>query len=124
MQGDKTSPCFRDSVAKYKTLISVLCIKLRFLCGKNTLSDLREKLLHPLRLNTHAIYLHSTEHQNTKTPYICFMNTQTILVFLLFAVALIYVGRLVYKSLQVKKDGCGGNCKCGVDFSDIKPAKK
>jgi len=52
------------------------------------------------------------------------MNTQTILVFLLFAVALVYVSRLVYKSLQVKKDGCGGNCKCGVDFSDIKPAKK
>ncbi|WP_090880232.1 FeoB-associated Cys-rich membrane protein [Pedobacter rhizosphaerae] len=52
------------------------------------------------------------------------MDIQTILVFLLFAVALVYVGRLVYKSLQVKKDGCGGNCKCGVDFSDIKPAKK
>ncbi|RZK61822.1 MAG: FeoB-associated Cys-rich membrane protein, partial [Pedobacter sp.] len=30
------------------------------------------------------------------------MDTQTILVFLLFAVALVYVGRLVYKSLQVK----------------------
>ncbi|PWS32925.1 FeoB-associated Cys-rich membrane protein [Pedobacter paludis] len=52
------------------------------------------------------------------------MNIQTLLVFLLFAVALVYVGRLVYKSLQVKKDGCGGNCKCGVDFSDIKPVKK
>jgi hypothetical protein len=52
------------------------------------------------------------------------MDIQTILVFLLFAVALVYVGRLVYKSLQVKKDGCGGNCKCGVDFSDVKPIKK
>jgi len=53
------------------------------------------------------------------------MDIQAILVFLLFAIAIVYVGRLVFiKSLQVKKDGCGGNCKCGVDFSDIKPAKK
>lgn len=72
----------------------------------------------------HIIYLHSTELKISKATYICNMNTQTILVFLLFAVALIYVSRLVYKSLQVKKDGCGSNCKCGVDFSDIKPTKK
>nr|WP_276898912.1 FeoB-associated Cys-rich membrane protein [Pedobacter kyonggii] len=52
------------------------------------------------------------------------MDIQTILVFLLFAIALVYVGRLVFKSLRVKKDGCAGNCKCGVDFSDIKPVKK
>jgi hypothetical protein len=51
------------------------------------------------------------------------MNTQTILVFILFAVALFYIGRMVYKNLRVKKDGCGGNCKCGVDFSDIKTEK-
>ncbi len=70
------------------------------------------------------VILHSIEHKKTKAFYICIMNTQTILVFLLFAVALVYVGRLVYKSLQIKKDGCGGNCKCGVDFSDIKPEKK
>ena len=69
-------------------------------------------------------FLHCAEFKTAKSAYICFMDTQTILVFLLFAVALVYVGRLVYKSLQVKKDGCGGNCKCGVDFSDIKPAKK
>lgn len=68
--------------------------------------------------------LHLTELKAIESAYICFMNTQTILVFLLFAVALVYVGRLVFKSLQVKKDGCGGNCKCGVDFSDIKPVKK
>ncbi|MFF5382111.1 FeoB-associated Cys-rich membrane protein [Pedobacter suwonensis] len=71
-----------------------------------------------------SIYLHLTEHHPFKTFYICVMDIQTILVFLLFAVALVYVGRLVFKSLQVKKDGCGGNCKCGVDFSDIKPVKK
>jgi len=68
--------------------------------------------------------LHLTELKTANAPYICTMNIQTLLVFLLFAVALVYVGRLVYKSLQVKKDGCGGNCKCGVDFSDIKPVKK
>lgn len=77
-----------------------------------------------LIIHSTPIYLHSSEHQNTKSLYICIMDIQTILVFLLFAVALVYVGRLVFKSLQVKKDGCGGNCKCGVDFSDIKPVKK
>lgn len=69
-------------------------------------------------------YLHLAESHPLKSTYICIMDIQTILVFLLFAVALVYVGRLVFKSLQVKKDGCGGNCKCGVDFSDIKPIKK
>ncbi|WP_317130067.1 hypothetical protein [Pedobacter kyonggii] len=71
-----------------------------------------------------SIYLHLAEHLPPKTLYICIMDIQTILVFLLFAIALVYVGRLVFKSLQVKKDGCAGNCKCGVDFSDIKPVKK
>lgn len=52
------------------------------------------------------------------------MNFQTVLVFLVFAVALLYIGRMIYNNLRVKKDGCGGNCKCGVDFSDIKPEKK
>ena len=52
------------------------------------------------------------------------MDIQTILVFLLFGVAIVYVGRLVFKSVQSKKDGCGGCGKCGVDFSDIKTPKK
>ncbi|MFD1257403.1 FeoB-associated Cys-rich membrane protein [Mucilaginibacter terrae] len=50
------------------------------------------------------------------------MIFQTIAIVLLFAAAVFYVGRLVYKSLYVKK-GCGSNCKCGVDFSDIEPGK-
>ncbi len=50
------------------------------------------------------------------------MNIQTVIVILLFAGALFYVGRLVYKSLFTKKS-CGGNCKCGVDFSGIEPEK-
>jgi hypothetical protein len=51
------------------------------------------------------------------------MNVQTIIVILLFAGALFYVGRMVYKNLFTKKS-CGGNCKCGVDFSGIAPEKK
>lgn len=52
------------------------------------------------------------------------MDIQTLFVFLLFAIALIYIGRMAYKALRVKKDGCGTNCKCGVDFSEINPSKK
>ncbi|HTD98531.1 MAG TPA: FeoB-associated Cys-rich membrane protein [Mucilaginibacter sp.] len=50
------------------------------------------------------------------------MNIQSIIVALLFAAAVFYVGRLVYKSLTAKK-GCGSNCKCGVDFSNIESPK-
>ncbi|UEG52886.1 FeoB-associated Cys-rich membrane protein [Mucilaginibacter daejeonensis] len=46
------------------------------------------------------------------------MSFQTIAIILLFAAAIFYVGRMLYKSLYVKK-GCGSNCKCGVDFSNI-----
>jgi len=51
------------------------------------------------------------------------MNIQTIIVILLFTGALFYVGRMVYKNLFTKKS-CGGNCKCGVDFSGIEPRNK
>ncbi len=50
------------------------------------------------------------------------MGTQEIILILLFAAALFYVGRLVYRSFKVKS-GCGSNCKCGVDFSNIEPKK-
>jgi hypothetical protein len=46
------------------------------------------------------------------------MNIQTIIIAILFAAAVFYVCRLVYKNLSAKK-GCGSNCKCGVDFSAI-----
>ncbi len=46
------------------------------------------------------------------------MNTQAILVILIFAAALFYIGRMMYRSIFVK-EGCGENCKCGVDFSNI-----
>ncbi|WP_078349304.1 FeoB-associated Cys-rich membrane protein [Mucilaginibacter pedocola] len=51
------------------------------------------------------------------------MNVQAIIIILLFAAAVFYVGRNLYKSLFAKK-GCGTNCKCGVDFSAIGPEGK
>jgi hypothetical protein len=50
------------------------------------------------------------------------MNIQLIIVLLLFTAAVVYVSRMVYKSVTAKK-GCGSNCKCGVDFSGIDAVK-
>jgi hypothetical protein len=50
------------------------------------------------------------------------MNIQAIIVIILFAAAIFYIGRMMYKSITAKK-GCGGNCKCGVDFSGIETSK-
>lgn len=47
---------------------------------------------------------------------------QGIIIAILFALAVFYIGRMAYKTLYVKK-GCGNNCKCGVDFSNIDQAK-
>jgi len=52
------------------------------------------------------------------------MDIQTVLVALIFAAALFYVGRMIYRSVSPKRTGCGSNCKCGVDFSNIKPDNK
>jgi hypothetical protein len=46
------------------------------------------------------------------------MNTQTIIISILFIGALIYLFRMIFKSLNAKS-GCASNCKCGVDFSDV-----
>jgi hypothetical protein len=46
------------------------------------------------------------------------MNIQIIIIALLFAAAVFYVCRLVYRNVTAKKS-CGGNCKCGIDFSAI-----
>lgn len=51
------------------------------------------------------------------------MNIQVVIIAILFIVAIAYVGRIVYNSLFAKKS-CGGNCKCGVDFSGIEPGKQ
>lgn len=50
------------------------------------------------------------------------MDTQTILVCILFLGALFYTGRIIYRSLNAKK-GCGTSCKCGVDFSNLETDK-
>ncbi|WP_219223026.1 FeoB-associated Cys-rich membrane protein [Pedobacter antarcticus] len=52
------------------------------------------------------------------------MDLQTILVGLLFAAALFYIGRIIYRAVSPKSSGCGSNCKCGVDFSNIETPKK
>ena len=47
------------------------------------------------------------------------MGIQEIILIILFAISLIYIGRLIYKSLTSKK-GCASGCgKCGADFSKI-----
>jgi hypothetical protein len=50
------------------------------------------------------------------------MNIQLILVLLIFGAALFYIGRMMYRNIFEKK-GCGENCKCGVDFSNINTDK-
>jgi FeoB-associated Cys-rich membrane protein len=50
------------------------------------------------------------------------MNIQLIIVIALFIAAVFYVGRILFKTLTAKK-GCGENCKCGVDFSNIESPK-
>ncbi|MDB5146895.1 MAG: FeoB-associated Cys-rich rane protein [Mucilaginibacter sp.] len=50
------------------------------------------------------------------------MNMQIIIIAILFAAAVFYIGRMMYRTLTTKKS-CGGNCKCGVDFSGIEPGK-
>lgn len=52
------------------------------------------------------------------------MQVQEIFVMLAFAIALIYIGRIIYRNFRSDK-GCASGCgKCGVDFSDVKTSKK
>lgn len=44
---------------------------------------------------------------------------QNIIIVALFAFALFYIGRMIYRSFT-KKTGCASGCgKCGVDFSKV-----
>jgi hypothetical protein len=48
------------------------------------------------------------------------MDVQSILVVVLFFLAVFSLARMIYRSLSNKK-ACASNCgKCGADFSDIK----
>ncbi|MBM3401804.1 MAG: FeoB-associated Cys-rich membrane protein [Bacteroidetes bacterium] len=52
------------------------------------------------------------------------MDFQLVLVILLFFLAVIYIGRMVYNNLYRRHD-CGNNCgKCAADFSESKLPKK
>ncbi|MBE7176823.1 MAG: FeoB-associated Cys-rich membrane protein [Mucilaginibacter polytrichastri] len=46
------------------------------------------------------------------------MIYQIIIIALLFIAALVYMGRKMWNSIGRNK-GCGTNCKCGVDFSEM-----
>lgn len=48
------------------------------------------------------------------------MGMQEIILAVIFAAALFYIGRMMYRNLKSEK-GCASNCgKCGADFSNIK----
>ena len=48
------------------------------------------------------------------------MDLQLIMVIVLFVLAILYAGRLVYKSM-INKKGCASNCgKCAADLSEMK----
>jgi hypothetical protein len=51
---------------------------------------------------------------------------QSIIVILIFSMALFYVGRLIYKSFQSKAGECASGCgKCGaVDFAKVEQQLK
>ncbi|RYY36388.1 MAG: FeoB-associated Cys-rich membrane protein [Sphingobacteriaceae bacterium] len=48
------------------------------------------------------------------------MDIQAIIVAILVIAAAVYLFRKLYISLTAK-NGCGTNCKCGVDFSNVAP---
>jgi len=63
------------------------------------------------------------DNQRLTELYICNMETQEVLVILIFAVAIAYIGRFIYKNLY-SKNGCSSGCgKCGADFSNVKIKK-
>ena len=46
------------------------------------------------------------------------MDIQLFLILILFIAAVFYIGRMIFFSFK-SKNACAGNCKCGVDFSEI-----
>ncbi|RYG13222.1 MAG: FeoB-associated Cys-rich membrane protein [Chitinophagaceae bacterium] len=48
------------------------------------------------------------------------MDIQFVLMIVVFALALAYLGRIIYRSVAAKKDSCASGCgKCSADFSKI-----
>lgn len=50
------------------------------------------------------------------------MDVEFFLILMLFVAAVFYIGRMIFFSFK-SKDACAGNCKCGVDFSEIEQKK-
>lgn len=48
---------------------------------------------------------------------------QQVIIAVLFVAALVYLGRIIYKSFQ-SKPGCSTGCGCGVDFNKLKSTFK
>ena len=52
------------------------------------------------------------------------MDIQFILVIIIFAAAVFYVGRMIYRAVSPKSDGCASGCgKCAANFDNI-PTQK
>lgn len=52
------------------------------------------------------------------------MDVQFVLMIIVFAAALFYVGRIVYRNISPKKGQCATGCgKCGADFSKVPDTK-
>ncbi|WP_461128507.1 FeoB-associated Cys-rich membrane protein [Spirosoma aerophilum] len=50
---------------------------------------------------------------------------QEFIIFLVFAVALAYLGNRAYQSFSAKKAGCGKGCGCATDTKlSVKPTAK
>lgn len=50
---------------------------------------------------------------------------QDLIIFLIFAVALAYLGNRAYQNFSAKKAGCGKGCGCATDAkASIRPAEK
>jgi hypothetical protein len=48
------------------------------------------------------------------------MDIQFILMIIIFAGALFYVGRLIYRAVSPKSEGCASGCgKCAANFDHI-----
>lgn len=53
------------------------------------------------------------------------MDIQFILMIVIFASALFYVGRIIYRSISTKGDSCATGCgKCAANFDNIQAPKK
>jgi len=53
------------------------------------------------------------------------MDIQFILMIIIFLAALFYVGRMIYRSVSPKGDGCATGCgKCAANFDNIPQPKK